>query len=306
MRRTAPLLCLSIVGLLAVEGGPAAAQVTVDLHALNSAPAAHPPAEGTEPHHKPPVHHAPHHTARSTHAPAKPTAREAEKPAAPTKPVEPAKPAAPTPPTAAAPGAPAVPSAPAPPGAPRGAPPAAPPAAVVGLTPPPAVVIPAPAPADAPMPPPPPPPISATAGTTVAPLPKIDGTGVRLDFTGTEADLTPGSADAVKALVAAAPPAETTSFNVVAYATGTADDPSAARRLSLSRALAVRSALIASGVPSTRIYVRALGAPPPDAHPTATGTEKAGGPADRVDVIVLGANAAGPPPGGAAPPTHSP
>ena len=39
-----------------------------------------------------------------------------------------------------------------------------------------------------------------------------------------------------------------TSFNVVAYAAGTPEDPSTARRLSLSRALAVRSALIADGV----------------------------------------------------------
>jgi outer membrane protein OmpA-like peptidoglycan-associated protein len=44
-----------------------------------------------------------------------------------------------------------------------------------------------------------------------------------------------------------------------AYAKGTADNPSQARRLSLSRALAIRSALIAEGVKPTRIDVRALG-----------------------------------------------
>jgi hypothetical protein len=70
-----------------------------------------------------------------------------------------------------------------------------------------------------------------------------------------------------------------TSFNVVAYAAGTPDDPSTARRLSLSRALAVRSALMADGVSSTHIYVRALGAPEGDKTP------------DRVDISVLGANA---------------
>jgi outer membrane protein OmpA-like peptidoglycan-associated protein len=60
-----------------------------------------------------------------------------------------------------------------------------------------------------------------------------------------------------------------------AFASGTSDRPSAARRESLSRALAVRSYLIENGVRSTRIDVRALGAPTDD------------GPSDRVDVILL-------------------
>ena len=53
------------------------------------------------------------------------------------------------------------------------------------------------------------------------------------------------------------------------------DATSAARRMSLSRALAVRSLLIEQGVRSTRIDVRALG------------VAKDGGPADRVDVLLL-------------------
>ena len=76
------------------------------------------------------------------------------------------------------------------------------------------------------------------------------------------------------------PAGDGTSFNVVAYAAGTPGDPSTARRLSLARALAVRSALMANGVGSSRIYVRALGASAGDETP------------DRVDVAVLGANAA--------------
>ena len=64
------------------------------------------------------------------------------------------------------------------------------------------------------------------------------------------------------------------SVNVVAYAAGKPDDPSTARRLSLSRGLAVRSVLLASGVPSAQIYVRALGATASD------------GPADRVELTV--------------------
>ncbi|MCH8925159.1 MAG: OmpA family protein [Proteobacteria bacterium] len=53
---------------------------------------------------------------------------------------------------------------------------------------------------------------------------------------------------------------------------------SAARRLSLSRALAVRAYLIEQGVRSTRMDVRALGDKVPD------------GPADRVDVLPQAAN----------------
>ncbi|HJS87382.1 MAG TPA: hypothetical protein VJ779_18165, partial [Acetobacteraceae bacterium] len=39
-------------------------------------------------------------------------------------------------------------------------------------------------------------------------------------------------------------------------------DASAARRLSLARALAVRAALTGAGVPADRITMRALGSPP--------------------------------------------
>jgi outer membrane protein OmpA-like peptidoglycan-associated protein len=154
-------------------------------------------------------------------------------------------------------------------------------------------VIPPPATADAPMAPPPAPTISNTAGTTIDTLPPKDGAGVRLDFASGESDLTPGTADAVKALVAAAPNTDQTTFNVMAYATGAPEDPSTARRLSLSRALSVRSALMAYGVPSTRIYVRALGA------------QAGEGPADRVDVLVLGANTPGPAPGAPANPASA-
>ncbi len=60
-----------------------------------------------------------------------------------------------------------------------------------------------------------------------------------------------------------------------AYATGDKDNESRARRLSLSRALAVRSFLIKEGVQATRIDVRALGSQVPS------------GPADRVDVTLI-------------------
>jgi len=63
---------------------------------------------------------------------------------------------------------------------------------------------------------------------------------------------------------------------LLAYAEGSADTASQARRLSLSRALAVRAYLIDLGVRSTRMDVRALGPKTDD------------GPADRVDVVVVG------------------
>ena len=61
---------------------------------------------------------------------------------------------------------------------------------------------------------------------------------------------------------------------LLAYAGQAGDSASQARRLSLSRALAARSKLIEQGIRSTRIDVRALG------------NKSAGGPADRVDIIV--------------------
>jgi outer membrane protein OmpA-like peptidoglycan-associated protein len=123
--------------------------------------------------------------------------------------------------------------------------------------------------------PPAPPPVSDTAKTAAAPT----NSGLRLTFAPGDSDLSPDSSASIKQLTAAAPPGDMTTFNVLAYAPGKADDPSTARRISLSRAMAVRSALVADGVPSARIFVRALG-------------EQFGdGPPDRVDVSVTGTNA---------------
>jgi outer membrane protein OmpA-like peptidoglycan-associated protein len=66
-------------------------------------------------------------------------------------------------------------------------------------------------------------------------------------------------------------------LQLVAYASGgSGDDPIEARRLSLTRAVALRTYLIGQGVPSVRMDVRALG------------SRGAGdGPADRVDLVVV-------------------
>jgi outer membrane protein OmpA-like peptidoglycan-associated protein len=124
--------------------------------------------------------------------------------------------------------------------------------------------------------PPPPPPISPQAATTAAPT----QAGLRLTFAPGQSDLSPDSATDIKQFASAVPPGGSATFNVQAYAPGAKDDPSSARRLSLARAMAVRSALVADGVESARIFVRALG------------TQYGAGPADRVDVDVLGDNAA--------------
>ncbi len=63
---------------------------------------------------------------------------------------------------------------------------------------------------------------------------------------------------------------------MLAYAAGSPQNPSAPRRLSLARALSVRAALQAGGVPAGRIYLRAMGA--------AVGA----GPADRAEILVSG------------------
>ena len=122
--------------------------------------------------------------------------------------------------------------------------------------------------------PPPPPAVSATASTAAQPT----QTGLRLTFAPGQSDLSPESMTSLKTLAQGAPTGDTVSFNVMAYAPGSPDDPSTARRVSLSRAMAVRSALVGDGISSARIYVRALGA------------QYGSGPPDRVDVSVLGAN----------------
>jgi outer membrane protein OmpA-like peptidoglycan-associated protein len=114
------------------------------------------------------------------------------------------------------------------------------------------------------------------ATTIAAPTPKPEPLPppVRLLFEAGTTDLTPVDEAAIRELAHAIPAPDTSNVNVLAYAAGEPDDASTARRLSLSRGMAVRSVLLASGVPSAQIYVRALGAAASD------------GPADRVELIV--------------------
>ncbi len=150
--------------------------------------------------------------------------------------------------------------------------PAKPGTLAVPAAPPPAPVLPPPIVVPTrPVPPPPPVPVKADAPGEATP----QKDGLRLTFGADRSDLNPTTDAAVRALAHTGPPFAATTFTVTAYAAGNADDPSTPRRLSLDRALAVRSVLIAEGIPSTRIYVKALGAsmPPGDA------------PADRVEIV---------------------
>lgn len=99
--------------------------------------------------------------------------------------------------------------------------------------------------------------------------------GVRATFGADRSDLNSVTEAAIRSF---ARPLKATqqAVNVAAYAAGSADDPSTPRRLSLARALAARAVLINEGIPSTRIYVRALGPAGGD------------GPPDRVDVSTTG------------------
>lgn len=67
---------------------------------------------------------------------------------------------------------------------------------------------------------------------------------------------------------------ENSRIQLLAYAASADGNASKARRLSLSRALSVRAYLMAQGIASTRMDVRALG------------DRNTGGPADRVDVLL--------------------
>ncbi len=78
----------------------------------------------------------------------------------------------------------------------------------------------------------------------------------------------------LKVMVQSLAPTETR-LQLKAYAEATGNDTSKARRLSLSRALAVRSFLIENGLRSTRIDVRALG------------IARDGGAPDRVDIVTM-------------------
>ena len=188
----------------------------------------------------------------------------------------------PPPPVAAAPTAPATPAPP--PESSMAKAPEPMPAPSEPPAPPPAPA--APAASAPPAPPPPPPPAPTTARTTTTPAPPAQtaslpppggklsaGQQFRLSFATGAVTLNESAEGNLDAIAKALGSDDALRLQLLAYAGGS-QTASQARRLSLSRALAVRSYLIKKGIVSTRIDVRALG------------NKFEGGPPDRVDVIV--------------------
>jgi outer membrane protein OmpA-like peptidoglycan-associated protein len=149
--------------------------------------------------------------------------------------------------------------APTPPPAPVAAP-AAPPPAPVSIAPPapgPVASLPVTPPAPSPTAQPPAPP--SVAAVPLAPTAPSQARALQIAFAEGDSRV-PASAQAgLKELADRMKAQENLRLQIVAYAAGGDLTASTARRLSLSRALAVRTVLIEHGVRSTRIDVRALG-----------------------------------------------
>ena len=166
--------------------------------------------------------------------------------------------------------APAVPKVAAVPKAPV-APPPPPPTAATTPPPPPAINPPRPAVKA----PPPPPQQSAALTSRLAPTGALKpGQQFRLGFDSGSAAISDDTETQLEGVAKSMKQDGNLRLQLLAYAGGGAQTPSQARRLSLSRALAVRSKLIEKGIRSTRIDVRALG------------NKSEGGPPDRVDIII--------------------
>ncbi|GEM_PF-885255 len=100
-------------------------------------------------------------------------------------------------------------------------------------------------------------------------------TGGRVLFAAQEAELSENGKVILEKVAASVAQADDLRLQLQAYAAGTEDQAASARRLSLSRALAVRAFLIEKGIRATRIDVRAYGVKSDDPQ------------ADRVDIVVL-------------------
>lgn len=110
--------------------------------------------------------------------------------------------------------------------------------------------------------------------------------GMRVQFAPTSSDMDSATIEALQTFGAQAASHPEKRLILHSFAVLPGDDLSMPRRIALSRALAVRSILIRSGVATTRIYPLAHG------RPEATDHE----PADRLDITVEANPEDGPPP----------
>ena len=103
----------------------------------------------------------------------------------------------------------------------------------------------------------------------------LEGGGMRVLFSPESSDLNEDSLKAVEAYANTLKDQPEKRIILTAYATLPGDDISMPRRISLARALAIRSIFIKAGVATTRLYPRAMGRPDKgDASP-----------ADRLDIV---------------------
>jgi outer membrane protein OmpA-like peptidoglycan-associated protein len=107
---------------------------------------------------------------------------------------------------------------------------------------------------------------------SIVPSPMINDKGVRILFLPDSADLSTTIRPALDGLLKLVQSQPDSRILITAHAAGTPETASQARRLSLNRALTLRSFLAEKGVSTARVDVRALGG------------QVADGPADRVDV----------------------
>ena len=118
-----------------------------------------------------------------------------------------------------------------------------------------------------------PPPAPSETQTAALPPATLDEGALRLAFGAGSADLDDGDKATLSQLAQELNADGNARVQLLAYASSSDNSASRARRLSLSRALAVRAFLIDQGVRSTRMDVRALG------------DKSEGGPPDRVDIL---------------------
>ena len=141
----------------------------------------------------------------------------------------------------------------------------------------PAATPPAPAPAAAAAPPAPPP--APAPSSQVAALPPGGGLPAlpaQVAFAANVTDLPDQAKSTLDKVITAMKADDQIRIQLVAYASGLPDQSSLARRVSLSRALSVRTYLVEQGVKSVRIDVRAMGNRP-----------DLPGPQDRVDIVTI-------------------
>ena len=134
----------------------------------------------------------------------------------------------------------------------------------------------------------PPPPTAAAPPATAALSPPPAGTTTaratatsagRIAFASGDSTLSDDAKTQLAPLLAKLSSNDRLHVDLLGYAAG-GNDQSQARRLSLARALAIRSYLVDQGIPSTRVDVRALGSR------GETATAAGAGPADRVDIVL--------------------